>query len=125
QPQWAQINVSGGTIATIPVQQQIYAPDTTKSRWMGGLAVDGSGDMALGYSTSNSSSFPGIAYSGRLVADPLNQLPQTEVVMQSGSGSQTTYSRWGDYSAMSIDPADDCTFWYTTEYYAATGTNWL
>src|SRR5262249_32351217 len=105
-------------------QEQIYAPDNTLYRWMPSLAVDGQGNMAMGYSTSSSSAFPGIAYSGRLVSDPLSQLPQTEVVMQTGSGSQTTYSGWGDYSAMSIDPADDCTFWYTTEYYAATGTNW-
>ena len=124
QPQWAQINVTNKTIATTPVQQQIYAPDNILHRWMGSLAVDASGNMALGYSTSSSSTFPGIAYAGRLITDPMNLLPQTEVVMQGGGGSQTTYSRWGDYSAMSIDPSDDCTFWYTTEYYEATGTNW-
>ena len=41
-----------------------------------------------------------------------------------GTGSQTSYSRWGDYSSMTIDPVDGCTFWYTTEYYTTTGTNW-
>ncbi len=122
--QWSQINVTGGTIATTPTQTQIYAPDTTLDRWMGSLAVDGQGNMALGYSTGNSGSYPSIKYSGRLAADPLNTLSQTETGMFSGTGSQTSYSRWGDYSAMSVDPADDCTFWYTNEYYAATGTNW-
>ena len=123
QPQWAQINVTGGTIGTTPVQQQIYAPDTTKSRWIPSLAVDASGDMALAYSTSSSSAFPGIAYAGRLLNDAANTLPQTETVLQAGAGSQTLklggtfVSRWGDYSSMSVDPADDCTFWYTTEYY--------
>lgn len=127
RPQWAQINVTGGTIALAPVQQQIYAPDTTLNRWMGSLAADSSGNMALGYSTSNGSvpNFPSIAYSGRLVGDPLNTLPQTEVQLVAGGGSQTHLCggaicrRWGDYSAMSVDPVDDCTFWYTSEYYSS------
>jgi hypothetical protein len=125
QPQWAQIDVSGGSVASAPVQQQIYAPDTTKYRWLGSLAVDAQGDMALGYSLANGSSpnFPSIAYAGRLVGDPANQLPQSETLLVAGGGSQTNSCggapchRWGDYSAMGIDPTDDCTFWYTSEYY--------
>jgi hypothetical protein len=126
--QWAQIDVTGGTIVTTPVQQQIY-PDTTTTlwRWMGSLAVDNQGNMALGYSTSNSTSpnFPSIAYSGRLASDSPNTLPQTEVQLVAGAGSQTNTCggapchRWGDYTAMSVDPADDCTFWYTNEYYSS------
>ena len=54
----------------------------------------------------------------------LGTLGQTEQTMFAGTGAQTSYSRWGDYSAMSVDPVDDCTFWYTTEYYETTGTNW-
>jgi hypothetical protein len=138
--QWAQINVTGGTIASTPVQQQIYAPDTTFWRWMGSLAVDNQGNMALGYSTSKGTSpnFPSIAYSGRLAGDPVNTLPQTEVQLFAGSGSQTNSCgsgsppppchRWGDYTAMSVDPADDCTFWYTNQYYSSTANggsgNW-
>jgi hypothetical protein len=136
RPQWAQLDVTGGVISTTPVQQQIYAPDTTLNRWMGSLAVDRQGNMALGYSTSNDTSpnFPSIAYSGRLATDPLNTLPQSEVQLIAGAGSQTNMcggascDRWGDYTAMSVDPADDCTFWYTNEYYssAANGAsgNW-
>jgi len=134
--QWAQIDVSGGTIATTPVQQQIYAPDSVLYRFMGSLAVDIQGNMALGYSTSNGSApnFPSIAYSGRLATDPPNTLPQAEMQIIAGSGSQMNTcggapcDRWGDYSAMSLDPADSCTFWYVNEYYAsqANGTkgNW-
>jgi hypothetical protein len=130
-PQWAQIDVTGGTIATTPVQQLIYQPDTTLSRWMGSLAVDHNGNMAVGYSTSSASAFPSIAYAGRLAGDPVNTLPQTETVLVAGGGSQTNLcgsgncQRWGDYTAMSIDPADDCTFWYTNEYYdtQTNGTN--
>jgi hypothetical protein len=104
-------------------QQSTYQPDSTY-RWMGSLAVDAQGNMALGYSASSSSMYPAIRYAGRLATDPLNQLPQSETTLIAGTGSQTSFSRWGDYSAMSVDPVDDCTFWYTTEYYASTGTNW-
>jgi hypothetical protein len=128
RPQWAQIDVTGGVVAATPVQQQIYAPDTTLYRWMPSLAVDNQGNMALGYSTSNGTApnFPSIAYSGRLATDPLNTLPQTEVQLIAGAGSQTNNCggapchRWGDYTAMSVDPVDDCTFWYTNEYYSST-----
>jgi len=135
-PQWAQISVTGGTVATTPVQQQIYTPDSTLWRWMPSLAVDKEGNMALGYSTSNGSSpnFPSIAYSGRLRTDPLGSLSQTETQLVTGAGSQTNTcggppcNRWGDYTAMSVDPADECTFWYTNQYYSsqANGTsgNW-
>jgi len=130
QPQWVQIDVTGGTISTTPVQQQLYAPNT-KYRWVPSLAVDYQGNMALGYSFSSANSFPSIAYSGRLVGDPLNELPQTETVLIAGGGAQTNKCggkpchRWGDYSAMTIDPVDDCTFWFTTEYYdtLANGSN--
>ncbi|MDQ2947414.1 MAG: DUF11 domain-containing protein, partial [Acidobacteriota bacterium] len=122
--QWAQIDVSGGIVAPAPVQEQIYTPDLTLHRWMGSIAADNQGNAALGYSTSSTRTFPSIAYSGRLVGDPLNMLPQTEVQLVAGTGSQTTIDRWGDYSSMIIDPSDDCTFWYTNEYYVTTGLNW-
>ena len=127
RPQWAQLNVTGGTISTTPVQQQIYAPDTTIHRWMGSIAADKDGNVAVGYSTSNGTSpnFPSIKYSGRLATDPLNSLPQTETQLVAGSGSQTgtcggsPCTRWGDYASMSVDPVDGCTFWYTSEYYTS------
>ncbi|MEO6688542.1 MAG: hypothetical protein ABIS07_06455, partial [Dokdonella sp.] len=123
RPQWAQINVTGATVSAAPVQQQIFAPDTTLHRWMASVAVDGQGNMAMGYSLGNATTFPSIYYAGRLVGDALNQLPQTEVALIAGGGSQTNNcgsaacTRWGDYTAMSVDPSDDCTFWYINEYY--------
>jgi hypothetical protein len=128
--QWAQLNVTGGVISTTPAQQQIYSPDTALHRWMGSIAADVQGNVALGYSTSNGTSpnFPSIAYAGRLAGDPANTLPQTEAQLIAGGGSQMASTRWGNYSAMSVDPADGCTFWYTNEYYdtQANGTsgNW-
>lgn len=88
--------------------------------------MDSSGDLALGFSASSSSINPQIRYAGRLASDPLNTLAQGETHLFDGTGSQTqTSNRWGDYSDLTIDPVDDCTFWYTTEYYATTSSfNW-
>lgn len=103
-------------------QSGTYSPDATH-RWMGSVAVDSQGNMAVGYSASSSTINPQIRYAGRLASDPLGQLSQGEGTLFAGSGSQTSYTRWGDYSALTVD-VDGCTFWYTTEYYASTGTNW-
>jgi len=111
-------------LSTTPTiyQQSTYAPGTD-SRWMGSVAMDQSGDIALGYSVSSSNVSPSIRYTGRLASDPLGTLPQGEEILMAGSGSQTSsFNRWGDYSMMAVDPTDDCTFWYTQEYYAVTST---
>nr|WP_290666696.1 CHRD domain-containing protein [Ardenticatena sp.] len=101
-------------------QQGTYAPDANH-RWMGSAAMDGQGNMAIGFSVSSSTLFPSIHYTGRLAGDPLGTMPQGEGIIITGSGSQTSsFSRWGDYSALSVDPTDDCTFWYVTEYYPTT-----
>jgi N-acetylneuraminic acid mutarotase len=116
-------NVTSGTPNF--TQESTYQPDNTW-RWMGSIAEDASGDMALGYSASNATINPQIRYAGRLVSDPPNTLGQAEVHLFDGTGSQTdTVSRWGDYSDMTVDPVDDCTFWYTQEYYQTTSSfNW-
>jgi hypothetical protein len=105
-------------------QEGTYAPADAVNRWMGSVAMDYKGNMGLAYSVSDAVSvFPGIRYTGRLAGDPLGTMPQGEGTMVNGAGSQTGgANRWGDYSSMNIDPLDDCTFWYTNEYYAATST---
>jgi hypothetical protein len=121
---WYEIRNPAGTPSLY--QSGTFAPDANY-RWMGSIAEDGSGDMAMGYSISSSSTHPGIDYTGRLVTDTLNQMPQGEANIITGAGSQTgnNLSRWGDYSSMTIDPADDCTFWYTNEYIPSNGSfNW-
>ncbi len=119
---WYEIRNLGSTPSVY--QQSTYQPDSLY-RWMGSLAVDGVGNMAVGYSASSSSLYPAIRYAGRLASDSLNTLSQAETSLIAGSGSQSGgYNRWGDYSAMTVDPVDDCTFWYTTEYYETTGNNW-
>jgi hypothetical protein len=104
-------------------QQGTFAPDAD-SRWMASVAMDKAGNIAVGYSVSSSSTFPSIRYTGWEVGDPAGTL-QGETSLVVGGGSQTGYNRWGDYSAMRIDPDDDCTFWYTQEYQATTqSANW-
>jgi len=111
---------SGWTVA----DQGTYAPDSD-NRWMGSANIDASGDVALGYSVASSSTFPSIRVAGRLAGDPPGQMSQGEETMIAGTGSQTGNQngrgRWGDYSAMQVDPTDDCTFWYTQEYIQTTG----
>jgi hypothetical protein len=104
-------------------QQGTYAPDATY-RWMGSAAMDGSGNLAVAYSTSSSTVRPGLRWAGRLAGDPAGQLTQGEQVLITGTGSQVGgLSRWGDYTALSVDPADDCTFWFVGQYLKADG-NW-
>ena len=106
-------------------QQGTWAPDAAY-RWMGSAAMDKNGGIAMGYSTSSSTTAPSIRYSGRAATDPLGTMTAGEGTLVSGTGSQTgTLHRWGDYASMSIDPADDCTFWFASEYLSANGTfNW-
>jgi hypothetical protein len=80
--------------------------------------MDHQGNLAVGYSISSTTVFPGVRYAGRLAGDPPNGLFQGEATMQSGGFVQVnTASRWGDYSSTNLDPIDDCTFWHTNEYY--------
>ena len=122
-PRYYQTTVTGGSVAANTTQAATHTPDTTVNRYMPSLAVDRAGDMAIGYSASSSTLMPAIRYAGRLAGDPLSTLPQTETSLVEGTGAQNTSTRWGDYSAMSVDP-DGCTFWYTNEYYIAVGGNW-
>lgn len=96
-------------------QQGTFAPDSA-DRWMGSVAMDGLGDIALGYSKSSGSIYPEIDFAGRTPSMPLGTL-SGETQLQAGYGSQLGTNRWGDYTALRIDPDNDTTFWYTDEYY--------
>jgi hypothetical protein len=122
---WYEIRNPNGTPTVF--QQGTFQPDSNW-RWMGSVAMDQSGDIAAGYSQSSSAIHPEIAVTGRTPSDPLGTL-ETENVVFSGSGSQIggnpPLTRWGDYSAMTVDPGDDCTFFYTQEYIPTNGFfNW-
>ena len=98
-------------------QQSTYSPDSA-NRWVASAAMNGAGHLALGYSVSSTSISPSIRFTGRLATDPLNAMNQAEGFIVNGSGHQTHASgRWGDYAMLAVDPLDDCTFWFTSEYY--------
>jgi hypothetical protein len=131
---WYELRKSGanwtihqqGTFAPQPLGAT--AENQLLHRWMGSAAIDKDGNIALGYSITNSDPnspvFPGIRYTGRRFDDPLDLLPQGEQVLLDGTNAQTQGlgARWGDYSALSVDPVDDCTFWYTNHVAGVSGT---
>jgi Abnormal spindle-like microcephaly-assoc'd, ASPM-SPD-2-Hydin len=119
---WYEIRSPNGTPTVF--QQGTFEPDNN-FRWMGSIAMDKAGDIALGYSLSSSTFRPSIAVTGRVPTDPSGTM-ETERIVVNGTGSQTNFlTRWGDYSSMAVDPVDDCTFWYTQEYMITTGSfNW-
>jgi hypothetical protein len=117
---WYEVRIPTGGAPSI-YQQGTYAPtDATTNplwRWMGSAAMDHAGDIALGFSASGPNDYPSVRYTGRAAGDPLGQMTQAEQVIYTGNGPQTeAEGRWGDYSDLTVDPVDDCTFWYTQEY---------
>lgn len=123
---WYELRKPGSSAWDIH-QQSTYAPSDNNSRWMGSIAIDTAGTIALGYSVSGPNLYPAIRYTGRLKNDPLNTMTIAEKTIIHGGGSQTGVwsgrSRWGDYSGMCVDPASPTTFWYTTEYYESTSSS--
>jgi len=118
---WYELRRTGSSYSVF--QQGTYAPNDGVHRWMGSVAQDKRGNMAAGYSVVNATTvYPGIRYSGRTAGAALGTFDLGEGVIVNGSGVQTTTnSRWGDYTSMTVDPVDDCTFWYVNEYYTAAG----
>ena len=105
-------------------QEGTYAPGLTDGihRWMGSIAMNSLGDIALGFSASNGTVFPSVYYTARHDGDPPGLMTLGEGSIINGTGSQTGSPRWGDYTAIDIDPTDDTTFWYINEYVPATSS---
>lgn len=121
---WYELRNPNGANGASLFQQGTYSPDTT-SRWMGSIAMDKVGNIALGFSASSGSTFPSIRYTGRAPGDALGTLAAENSIFTGGGSQNGNLHRWGDYSAMSINPTDDCTFFFTTEYEKTTGSfNW-
>lgn len=116
---WYEYRKTGLTFSLY--QQSTFAPADGKSRWMGSIAMNASGDIGLAYSVSSSTMYPSIYYTGRKASDPINQMTMTEGIIQTGTVAMTTYSRWGDYSTINVDPTDNKTFWTTQEYVGTYG----
>src|SRR5207249_1924184 len=96
-------------------QQGTYAPDRYY-RWMGSPAIDGQGNIGIGYSFGGTPNFAGQRFAGRLAGDPLGVLTLHETVLAAGEAPQASTLRWEDYSQTAIDPTDDCTIWYVGDY---------
>ncbi|MDP1623629.1 MAG: T9SS type A sorting domain-containing protein [Bacteroidales bacterium] len=119
---WMELRNVAGTWSLY--QEGTYAPGDGHYRWMGSIAMDSSGNIALGYSISSTNMFPSIRYTGRMNGDPLGVMTIAEKGIINGGGSQTnTDGRWGDYSAMAADPSVNGKFWYTQEYYSTTSNS--
>jgi len=127
---WYEFRNAGSSTTTPTVfQSSTFDPDNAY-RWMGSIAMDREHNIALGYSKSSLTVIPSIFINGRLGTDPLNTLG-TEAQVKAGTGVQQVANninpgnRWGDYSAMTVDPIDQCTFYYTNEYLKTNGAfNW-
>jgi hypothetical protein len=119
---WYEIRNPGGQ-PTVFQQGTVVDPDT--DFWMGSIAMDQAGDIALGFSAMSHTQFSSVYVAGRTPSQPPGKM-FGPLVLAGGSGVQVnSFKRWGDYSSMTVDPKDDCTFWYTQEYYTASGSfNW-
>jgi hypothetical protein len=119
---WYELRNGAGTWSV--GAQGTYAPDSD-SRFMSSGGIDNSGELAIAYSITSSTTYPSLSYTGRLPGDPAGSMSIAETSLYAGSVSQIDSNRWGDYSSLSLDPIDLCTFWYTGQYVgAATGGNW-
>lgn len=122
-------NINVGTSASLTTtinQQSTFSPDSDY-RWMSSIAMDRAGNIAVGYSRSSASLYPSVAVALGTVSstnlttgEKLTPLSQESFVMN-GTGSQRKYTRWGDYTHMSVDPTDGCTLWFTGQYQTVTG----
>lgn len=112
---WFEMRRSGAGPFTL-FQEGTISPDTT-NRWMSSIAMDGTGNIAVGYNVTSSSVFPGLRYTGRVSTDPPGFMAPEQIIVD-GTASNTS-NRYGDYSSLNVDPVNECTFWWTGEYNAA------
>ncbi|MFI5148306.1 MAG: T9SS type A sorting domain-containing protein [Bacteroidia bacterium] len=112
---WYELRQNQSTKAWTVYQQGTYSPDA-ENRWMGSIAMDGNGNIAMGFCVSGTGEYPSIRYVGRYPSDPLGTFGFAEQTAKAGLGSQSGGNRWGDYANTAIDPSDDLTFWHTSMY---------
>jgi hypothetical protein len=127
---WYEFRAPGESTG-LSLYQSGQTPDDRHYRWMGSIAMDRKGDIALGYSRSSAKKgdYPSIYYAGQTAGDPPGTTEREALIKQGGGSQFDSFNRWGDYSSMALDGADSCTFWYTNEYYPADGsqtwTTWI
>jgi hypothetical protein len=118
---WYEIRTPGSPT----VFQQGTRQDAATSFWLPTIAQDKQGNIVMGFSASSSTLDPSVKYVGRLVTDAKGSMESPKSVVTGSGVQKSTSNRWGDYASISVDPSDDCTFWFTTEYIKTTGSfNW-
>ncbi len=115
---WYELRDPNGAVAVY--QQGTFAPDSN-SRWMGSMAMDSMGNIALGFSVAGDATPPGLRYTGRMRSEPMGRMENEEVIVNGSGVQQDGFGQWGQQSAMAVDPVSDCTFWHTGQYIASTG----
>ncbi len=120
---WYEFRVQGRDRTVSLFQQGTYAPEGG-FRWMGSAAMDGKGNIGIGYSYGGSPDFAGQRFAARLAGDPGGMLTLHEAVLAQGEGAQTNTLRWEDYAQTAVDPSDDCTIWYVGDYLHRDATNY-
>jgi hypothetical protein len=103
-------------------QYGTFSPDANY-RFVPSMGMDQMGDIAVGYTVSGPAMHPAVRYTGWTPADPLGQMEAETSIIEGTGSQQSTNTAWSNYSGLSIDPTDDCTFWYTNQYYAADSPN--
>ncbi len=123
---WYEFRLSGQPDAVCSTYPCVYQQGTVadvpggRSRWMPSIAMDSAQNMLVGYSatgTANGTDNHSTRYTGRVKDDPLGTMTVPEAIIVTGTRNETGTTRWGDYTSMSVDPADDCTFWYVDQHY--------
>ncbi len=117
---WVELRQNTTTNTWSIYQEGTYSP-STHTYWLGSIAMDDNGSIALCYAKSSSTVYPSLCYTGRLATDPLGTMSLAETVAAAGTGAETSGNRFGDYSQTSLDP-DGVTFWHTGEYTLSSGT---
>ncbi|HXM23447.1 MAG TPA: hypothetical protein VN948_19480 [Terriglobales bacterium] len=112
---WYELRSTGGKFS---LYQSGTFQSKTDNLWMASIAMDKQGDIAMGMSADSSTRLDtSIWYTGRVPSDPLGKMETPTVVVKGSAVQVNGGNRWGDYSSMSVDPSDDCTFWFSEEYY--------
>ncbi len=117
---WMELRRTPGNTAWSVYQEGTFAPEDGLHRFMGSMCMDGNGNIGLAYSVSGEQIYPGLRFTGRRASDPLGEMTIDEFEFATG-GSAASFDRYGDYAQMSLDPANDRTFWFTGEYMANNG----
>ena len=112
---WVEMRRSGSDDWAI-YQEGTWAPDDGLHRYMSSIQMDGNGNIALGYNVSNEDTYVGVRFTGRRAGDPLGEMTIPAIEVVAGQSTINSGGRFGDYAHMTVDPVDDRTFWYTTEY---------